>query len=213
MTTGSESIKNNTQQVDALIAADSFQDKLDSNKRIAETLLNESDKYSSDSKKKEAEAKELLQAADVLEKLAKAVRLKAEQLRNEKINKEKALEEVTKLVKVLGSDLKILIPPDAKPEELDRLVEIIKDKAKENREKARELFSEAKELAQKSNNLRQQASDFLKKEMNFSDLTIKSALAHNEGLRMVFVKLGINDLDYKYKEQVAYAERKAHQDS
>ena len=213
MTTGSEALKNNTQRVDALVAADAFQDKLDSNKKIAETLLNESDKYSSDSKKKEGQAKELLQAADALEKLAKAVRLKAEQLRSEKIKKGKALEEVIKLIKVVANDLKILIPTDAKPEELDKLVEIIKDKARENRDKARELFLEAKELAHKSNNLKQQVKNMLKNEMNLSDLAIKSALAHNEGLRMVFVKLGINDLDYKYKEQVAYAERKEQHNS
>ena len=44
--------------------------------------------------------------------------------------------------------------------------------------------------------------------MNLSELQLKSGQAHNEGLNIVFKKLGINRLDAEYKEQVAYSQKK-----
>ena len=201
------------QKTNSVAAADSAKDILDrdsdSQKKIAEELLKESTNYTNDSNIKADQARELLHAADALEKMAQAVRDKANQLRNQEISKEKAIEEIKKIIQINGQALEFPIPRDATPEQLEALASAIEKKAKENRVKADGLLKESEHSARIANQLKEQVELVKKKEMNFSDLNLKSAAAHNEGLNMIFKKLGIYRLDSEYKEQVASSEKKA----
>lgn len=192
----------------AIIAGDSIQDKLESNqqRRIGETLLRESDNYSFDSNKKKEQAQSYLQAADALEKMAEAVRQKANQVKSGEVKKENALQEVEQVV---GVALQMPVPQNATPEELEDIADALEEKAKENRMKADDLLKQSEELEKISKQLKEQANMIAGKDMNISDLRLKSALSHNEGLKKIYDKLGVHRLDEDYKSQVAYAEKRA----
>lgn len=199
---------NNSQQAAQVLSSDSLDDKLEGNsqKKIAEALLNESENYSSDSNQKKELAHQYLAAANALEKMAEAVRIKADQLRNNEISKEKAVDEITE---VAGVVLQMPVPKDATPELLDQIANTLEEKAKENKMKADEFLIQSERSFEMSKKLKEQAGIIGEKDISLSDIRLKSAQFHNEGLKMVFDKLGIFQLDSEYKQQVAYAERKA----
>ena len=201
------------QRTNSIAAADSAKDTLnrdsDSQKTVAQELLNESTNYSNDSNAKAGQARELLNAASTLESMAQAVRNRAEQLRNGEISKDKAVEEIKKVAQVNGQAIEVPIPKDATPEQLEAFAKALENQAQENRSKADDLLKESENSARIANQLKEQIGLLNKKDMNFSDLNLKSAAAHNEGLKMIFNKLGIFRLDQEYKDQVAYSEKKA----
>ena len=202
----------NIQKTNSVSAADNANDMLnrdkDSQKRIAQELLSESTNYTNDSNSKAQQAQEFLHAADALDKMAQAVRDKASQLRSGEINREKAIEEIKKIVQVNGQALEFPIPKDATPEQLTAIAEAIENKAKENRTKADDLLKESEKSAKLARQLKEQVEMLNRKEMKISELGLRSAAERNEGLNMVFKKLGIFRLDSEYKEQVAYSEKK-----
>lgn len=210
MTNGPNTVHNN-QQISAILTTDSAQNKLEGNsqKKIAEALLSESENYSLDSNQKKEQAQQYLMAADALEKMADAVRVKAEQLRNNEVNKDDVVKEV---VEVVGVVLQMLVPKDATPELLDEIADSLEAKAKENRRMADDLLIHSEKSHELSVKLKEQANLISEKDMNISDLRLRSIVSHNEGLKMIFDKLGIFNLDAQYKEQVAYAERKSKED-
>ena len=199
---------NNSQQAAQVLSSDSLDDKLEGNsqKKIAEALLNESENYSSDSNQKKELAHQYFLAANALEKMAEAVRIKADQLRNNEISKEKAVNEITE---VAGVVLQMPVPKDATPELLDQIANTLEEKAKENKMKADEFLIQSERSFEMSKKLKEQAGIIGEKDISLSDIRLKSAQFHNEGLKMVFDKLGIFQLDSEYKQQVAYAEKKA----
>lgn len=199
-----QSVNNNNQQVAALISADSNNQKSDGDRRktIGQELLEESVKYSSESKQKSDQALQFLQAAEALEKAAQALRLLAQQIRSGKVNKEKEIDEI-------GAVLQIPVPKDSTPETLLEMADRFEEKAKENRVKANDLLIQAEESSKLSAQLEKHAGMISKKDMNLNEMSFKQAAAHNEGLNMVFKKLGIYKLDAQYKAQVEYAGRKA----
>ena len=199
---------NNSQQAAQVLSSDSLDDKLEGNsqKKIAEALLNESENYSSDSNQKKELAHQYFLAANALEKMAEAVRIKADQLRNNEISKEKAVDEITE---VAGVVLQMPVPKDATPELLDQIANTLEEKAKENKMKADEFLIQSERSFEMSKKLKEQAGIIGEKDISLSDIRLKSARFHNEGLKMVFDKLGIFQLDSEYKQQVAYAEKKA----
>lgn len=199
---------NKSKRVNAMLAADTAQDKMHSNQKIAERLLKESTNYSSDSDAKMQEAQKYLQAAQALEQLAQVVRQRAEELRRGEIDQEKAATTVASAAQVL----QMPIPKDATPELLEEMANNLEEKAKENRRTADDLIKQAQESRRLAKQLEEQAHIIAKKDMVLSDVDMKTAVAHNEELRLVFIKLGIIKLDSQYKEQVAYGERKANQD-
>lgn len=201
-----------TKQISAVLASDAASDKLESSsqKRIAETLLKESDGYLQDSSAKQQQAQAYLQAADALEKMAQAVRLKADQLKKGEVEKEDAVKEVEQVV---GTALQMPVPKDATPEELEDIADALEEKAKENRIKADDLLKGSEESAKMSNQLKEQASMIAQNDGNISDLRLKSATSQNEGLKMIYDKLGIGKLDSEYKSQVAYSEKKAQEEA
>lgn len=190
-----------------VLMTESSQDKLDghSKRKIAETLLQESTNFSNDSNTKAQKAQEYLQAADALEKAADAVRIKADQLRKGELEKEDAVKQVAETA---GSMIEMPIPKDATPELLKSIANSLEEKAKENRRMADDLLKDSENSKRIANQLQEQADMLSKKDMNLSDLQLKSVQAHNEGLNMVFKKLGVYKLDAEYKQQVAYAQRK-----
>lgn len=210
MSNGPNAIQNN-KNTSAILATDGVQDKLesDSRRKVGEDLLKESTNYSDNSKAQADKAREYLAAADALEKMADAVRVKAEQLRNNEITKEKAVKEV---VHVVGTVLQIPVPKNATPEMLENIAEELEAKAKENRRTADDLLKQSEESSRLAKQLKEQAEIITRKDMNLSDIHMKSAQAHNEGLNMVFKKLGIYRLDAEYKEQIAYSQKKAAED-
>lgn len=199
-------------QVSAVLASDALGDKLESSsqKRIAETLIKESENYSLDSNRKKEQAQSYLHAADALEKMAEAVRLKAQQLRSGEIDKEKAVQEVEMVV---GTALQMPVPKDATPEELEDIADALEEKAKENRIKADDLLKESEESDKMSKQLKEQASVIAENDGNISDLRLKTAASQNEGLKMIYDKLGIYKLDNEYKSQVAYSEKRAQEEA
>lgn len=206
MTDGVNSVQSSN-NLSTILAVDSAQDKLEgrSQKKIVEELLKESTSFSNDSKAKAEQAREYLSAADSLEKMADAVRVKAEQLRKNEIKKEEAVKEV---VEVVGKELEVPIPKNATPELLEQIADSLEARAKEHRQMADDLLKQSEESKRMANQLEEQAKILIKKDMNLSDLELKSAQAHTEGLNLVFKKLGIYKLDAEYKEQVAYAHKK-----
>ena len=201
----------NNQKVSAILVSNSTDDKLESNsqKKIAEKLLGESSNYSNDSKAKSEQARALLSAADALEKLANAVRVYADQIKTKSTKKEESVKEV---VQVPGQALEMPIPKDATPEQLKNIAKDLEDRAKENRRKADDLLIESEKSMGLAKQLKEHAGLIAKNDMKLSDVEWKSGQAHNEGLNMVFKKLGIYRLDAEYKEQVAYAQKRAAQD-
>lgn len=195
----------NPQAVSAVLATDSAQDKLESNskRKIAQELLKESTNYSTDAKSKQEQAKQYLQAAEVLEKLAAAVRQKAEALKKGKVE-----EETEALAESIEEKYQIPVPKNASPELLEEIARTLEAKAKENRQKANELLRQSEESEKFAKQLKEQAEFISKNEIGFDELKARAAQAHNEGLALVFKKLGIYKLDAEYKEQVAYAKKK-----
>jgi hypothetical protein len=201
-----------TKQASAILASDATQDKLESSsqKRIAESLIKESENYSLDSNKKKEQAQSYLQAADALEKMAEAVRKKAEQLRSGGVDKENAVREVDLIV---GTTLQMPVPKDATPEELEDIADALEEKARENRMKADDFLKESEDSDKMSKQLKEQANMIAQNDGNISDLRLKTAASQNEGLKMIYDKLGIRNLDNEYKSQVAYAEKRAQEEA
>ena len=184
-------------------------DNLDSYtpRRIAEELLKESGCYGVDAQKKREQAHEYLHAADGLEKLARAVRLKARQLRSGKITEEEALNAVKNIIE--QSKLQILLPKNITPRELLQIAHQLEQKAKEFRIKAQNLIKDAHQDEHFSRQLKQQAEKILTRESHHSGLSLMSILSRNEGLKFVLEKLGVLKLDAQYKQQIEYSERKS----
>ena len=191
----------------AVVAADSAQDRQDSNtqQRLAEDLLKESTNYSNNSKAQAEEAQRYIQAANALEQAANLLRLKAEQMRKGEIEEERAIEEVKEAIGALGEEYQIPVPKDATPEILESMAKALEDRAKENRIKADDLLIKSEENTKLAKQLQEQSELLSRKEMNLTGLQMKAAQAHNEGLRLVLTLLGIGQLDAEYKEQVVYS--------
>ncbi len=201
-------VNNNNQQVAAVISADSQNQKSDGDhhKAVGQKLLEESVKHSNESKQKSDQALQFLHAAEALEKAAEALRLKAQEIKSGKVGKEKGIKEVEKTVQAV---LQIPIPKDATPEMLLDMADKYEEKAKENRVKANDLLIQSEESAKLAVQLEKQVLMVNNKDMKLNELSFKQAAAHNEGLNMVFKKLGIYKLDAEYKVQVEYASKKA----
>lgn len=193
----------------AITAADNILNKSDNPyRKIANELLKESEQGFFDSHAKEEQAKQFLYAADALEKMADFVKKKAIMLKNDQINEEEAVKTVKNIVEKHGLTLEIPIPKNATPEILEQIADKLERKAKEYRLKADELLKDAERIRHHAEILKNQAEMIMRKDDSLSLLHLKTALAHNEGLRMIFKKLGIYKLDNEYKEHLAYAEKK-----
>ncbi len=175
-------------------------------RRLGEDLLKESSKHLTDSRAQAEKAREYLNAADVLERAAKAVRAQAQRIKEGSVKKEDAVKEVAQ---VFGSMVQMPLPKNASPEELERIAEDLEAKAKENRLIADELLKDSESKEALSNRLREQAVMVAKKESGIDAMRMRSVTAHTEGLSMVFKKLGIYNLDMQYKELIAYASKKS----
>ncbi|MBI3590236.1 MAG: hypothetical protein HY094_02520 [Candidatus Melainabacteria bacterium] len=205
---------NNNQKVGAILASNSDNDKLESNsqKKIADKLLNESSNYSKDSRQKAEQARELLSAAEALSRLASAVRAHAEQIRSNPVKKTEESAQTQKTIKVLGKELEMPIPKNATPEQLENMAKDLEDKAKENRRKADDLLIDSEKHSKLAAELEKQAK-FIEGNVKISDVQMKLVQAHNEGLNMVFKKLGIYTLDAEYRRQVeSSVQKRAAQD-
>lgn len=201
MTGSIDNIGRNDKASATVIAADSVQSHLESdNKRkIADDLRSEATTFSSDSKAKAEQARKIQEEAAMLEQAARALRLKADQKkRNEKVNEDKAVE-------MAATILEITIPKDAPPEMLEELANRLESIAKDKRRQADDLLKQSEESERIAKQLQEHADMLSKKDMSLSDIQLKTAQAHNEGLNLVFKKLGIYKLDAQYKQQVAYS--------
>lgn len=200
-------VSQNNKNLSAVLSAESVQNKTagDTQKSLGEDLIKESAKHSNNSQAQAEQARQYLQAAESLEKIAQAVRVKADQLRNKEVKKEDTVKEVMEIV----GGLQMPVPKNATPEQLERMAEDLETKAKENRKRADDLLKHSEESEKMANKLKEQANMVHRKGDNMSDLRMKSISAHTEGLSMVFKKLGIYDVDMQYKEQIAYANKKA----
>lgn len=195
-----DNIERNAKAPAAVIAADSVQSHLESDnkKKIADDLRSEATTFSSDSKAKAEQARKIQDEATMLEQAARALRLKADQKkRNEKVNEDKAVE-------MAATILEITIPKDAPPEMLEELANRLESIAKDKRRQADDLLKQSEESERIAKQLQEHA-DMLSRNMSLSDIQLKTAQAHNEGLNLVFKKLGIYKLDAQYKQQVAYS--------
>ena len=198
-----ESNKNEIQILNASSTDDKHESLSKTN--IAEELLKESDKYDCDSNSKKELARQYLHAAHALERLAVAVRLKAQQLKNGKITQEQAVNAVSKAVQ---EQLNFPVPKNATFELLEQIAKELDKKAKQNRDKSKDLMDEANKSSILSKQLRKQAEKIIQKEFNFSGIVLRSIISKNEGLKWVLEKLGVYKLDAQYKEQITYAEKK-----
>lgn len=200
-------VSQNNKNLSAVLSSDSVQNKSagDTQRNLGEDLIKESAKHSNNSQAQAEQARQYLQAADALEKMAQAVRVKADQLRNNEVKKEDTVKEVMEIV----GGLEMPVPKNATPEQLEKMAEDLEAKAKENRKKADDLLITSEESEKMANQLKEQATMVHNKDNNISDLRMKSVSAHSEGLNMVFKKLGIYNVDMQYKEQIAYANKKA----
>lgn len=210
MSQGTNSIDNKNEI--RIMSVNSNQDKLDShsNRKMAEELLQESSKYATDSNEKKEQAQKYLQVAQALEKMADAVRLKAQQLRSGEIAKDKAVEEVAAIV---GAVLQMPVPKNATPELLEQIADELESRAKESRTKAEDLMKDSRKSLELSLEMQQKAEAIVQKELNLTDLNLKSIISRAEGLKMVFEKLGVFKLDSMYRQQVSDAQKKAHEKS
>ena len=201
-------IVNNTQKVASVLENQDLNDKFEGNKQKlgSQDLLNESHNLAGESKQKTEEAQKLLHAAGALEKIANTLRTHAQGVQNGETEKDRSIQEVSKAHEAV---LQVPIPKDATPETLLDMAEKYERKAKDNRARADDLLIQAEEAHSMSTQLEKHAGMLNKKDMKLNELSFKQALAHNEGLNMVFKKLGIYKLDTEYKAQVQYAEKKA----
>lgn len=182
--------------------------KSNSNQNLAQILLKESTNYLNDSHAKAEKAREYIKVSDDLRKKASSVRAKADMLRHEKLGKEEKAKAVKEIINMLPDDLKLLVPSNASPEVLDKIADELESRAKGFRVKADDLLKDSEESNKFSKQLQGQADLVNRKGLKISDLHLKSASAHNQGLLLVLKKLGIAKLDAEYKEQVAYAQGK-----
>ena len=190
-------------------SADDLLNKSNSNKNLAQILLKESTNYSSDSQAKAEKAREYIKVSDDLKKKAASVRARADRLRSEKLSAEERAKEINEIINMLPDNLKMLIPPNASPEVLEKIAHELESRAKNFRKKADDLLRDSEQSDNLAKQLKEQAGLINKKDFNFSDLHLKSASAHNQGLLLVLKKLGIAKLDAEYKEQVAYSQGKS----
>jgi len=196
-----DNIEMNDKAASAIIASDSVQSHLESDnkKKLADDLRSEATVFSNDSKSKAEQARKIQEEAAVLEQAARALRLKADQKkRNEEVDEDKAIE-------MAASVLGIVIPKDAPPEMLEELADRLEAIAKDKRRQADDLLQQSEESERIAKQLQDHADMFSKKELGSLDFQSKLAQAHNEGLGLVFKKLGIYKLDAQYKQQVAYS--------
>ena len=185
--------------------------KSNSNKNLAQILLQESTNFLNDSQAKAEKAREYISVSDDLKKKASAVRAKADKLRQGELSEEEKANAVKGIIDMLPDNLKMLVPSNATPEVLDKIANELESRAKEFRTKADDLLKDSEQSDKLAKQLKEQADLVNKKDLNMSDLHLKSASAHNQGLLLVLQKLGIARLDAEYKEQVAYSQSKAQQ--
>ena len=204
---------NQIQNVNAVNATSKGQDTFSDGsmqKNIAVELLKESENWTNDSNSKKELAMQYLQASDHLMKLSQAIRQKADDLRKGEVDKDIAVRDLNNAA---GDLLQFPIPKNATPELLEQIADSLEKKAKQNRVKADDLLKDSERSSRLARDLKEQSDILNEKGMNFSDLRLKSIAAHNEGLNMVFKKLGIFRLDAEYKEQVAYSQKKSSEGS
>lgn len=208
MSQGLNSIDTSQQIISALDAVYT-QDKSESfsKQNLVQELLKESEKYSGDSKAKREQAMQYMYAANMLEKLAHAVRLRAEQLKKNKSDKEKQ-KIIAEVASMVQNYFHMPIPKDATPELLHSIADKLERKAKRYRNRAEDLLKDSDNYSKMANGLKDQIQKILSKDMNISELRLKSIISHHEGLHMVFKKLGILKLDNLYKHDVEYANKK-----
>ena len=189
--------------VSAVGGAEDLLNKSHSNQNLAQILLKESTNFLNDSQAKSEKAQEYIKVSDDLKKKAAAVRVKADSLRRQKLSGEEKAKIVKDIIGMLPDDLKLLVPSNASPEVLDKIAHELEERAKEFRTKADDLLKDSEHSDKLAKQLKEQSNLINKKDFNISDLHLKSALAHNQGLLLVLKKLGIAKLDAEYKNQVA----------
>ena len=172
-------------------------------KDLSVILLKESTKYGSDSQAKAQQAQQYLKASKDLESLARAVRDKARSLKQKNISEEEKVKSLKELMASLPQELSILVPPNASVEVLDQIADELLRRARDFRCKADDLLKDSEESEKISKQLKDQATLYGKRDISISDLQLKAASAHNEGLLLVLKKLGIAKLDSEYKKQIS----------
>ena len=210
--TDSANISNDIKDLNSVSAmgnADDLLNKSNSNKNLAQILLKESANFLNDSQAKAQKAQEYIKVSDDLKQKAVSVRAKADRLRQQKLSEEEKTKAVKEIINMLPDELKILVPSNASPEVLDKIADELESRAKEFRIKADDLLKDSEQSDKLAKQLKEQADLVNKKDLNISDLHLKSASAHNQGLLLVLKKLGVAKLDAEYKEQVAYSQSKA----
>jgi len=208
MSDGLNIVSQNNKNLSTVLAADSVKTDFQGSdqRRLGEDLIKESLKHAGDSQAQAEKARDYLNAADNLERMAKAVRSQAKRIRENDVKPEDAVKHISE---VFGNQVQMPLPKDATPEQLESIADDLEAKAKENRRIADDLLKDSEHKEQLSLKLKEQAMLVVKKETGADDLRMRSVTAHNEGLSMVFKKLGIYNVDMQFKEQVAYASRKA----
>ena len=204
--TDAANISNEIKDLNSVSAMDGTEDllnKSNSNKNLAQILLKESTNFLNDSQAKAQKAQEYIKVSDDLKKKAAAVRVKADSLRRQKLSEEEKAKIVKDIINMLPDDLKLLVPSNASPEVLDKIAHELEERAKEFRTKADDLLKDSEHSDKLAKQLKEQSNLINKKDFNISDLHLKSASAHNQGLLLVLKKLGIAKLDAEYKNQVA----------
>ena len=204
--TDAANISNEIKDLNSISAVGGTEDllnKSNSNKNLAHILLKESTNFLNDSQAKAQKAQEYIKVSDDLKKKAAAVRVKADSLRRQKLSGEEKAKIVKDIISMLPDDLKLLVPSNASPEVLDKIAHELEERAKEFRTKADDLLKDSEHSDKLAKQLKEQSNLVSKKDFNISDLHLKSASAHNQGLLLVLKKLGIAKLDAEYKDQVA----------
>jgi ribosomal protein L17 len=208
MSDGLNIVSQNNKNLSTVLAADSVKSDFQGSdqRKLGEDLIKESLKHAGDSQAQAEKARDYLNAADNLERMAKAVRSQAKRIKENDVKPEDAVKQISE---VFGNQVQMPLPKDATPEQLESIADDLEAKAKENRRIADDLLKDSEHKEALSLKLKEQAMLMVKKETGADSLRMKSVTAHNEGLSMVFKKLGIYNVDMQYKEQVAYASRKA----
>ena len=199
---------NDPDSVVAIGGPQDLQDKSNQDKNIAVVLLRESSNYAKDSQSKAQQAQEYLKASDTLKKLAKAVRAKAQRLRQEKLSENEKEKLIKNITASLPDELSIFVPKDASPEVLEEIADKLEALANKNRTEADRLLKDSEESDRLSKNLKEQAEKINKKDLSLSDMQLRYASAHNKGVADILKKLGILNLDKQLKEQVALSQNK-----
>ncbi len=197
--------------VSAIDGPEDLLNKNNANKNLSQILLKESTNYLNDSQAKAEKAREYMDASKKLESMATAVRIKADKLRQKKLSEKERTDAVKEVIDMLPDELKMLVPSNASPEVLDKIAHELESRAKDFRTRADDLLKDSETSDKLGKQLIEQANQVNKKDLNISDLHLKSGAAHNQGLLLVLKKLGIAKLDAEYKEQVAYSQSKAQQ--